>query len=129
MPQQTDLILNDNAAVARTFVATSPGSFGSPAEWVYKAGVVSTVFPRITALATKTSNQSNKLSTRLKIPSSYVDAATGLTKAGTAWEVNLTVSVPDAFPEALRADAVAFTKNMVNHSLIQAMMRDGLPAT
>lgn len=129
MPQQTDLVINDNAAVARTFVAISPGSFGTPAEWVYKAGVVSTVFPRITALATKTQNQSNKLSVRFKYPSSYVDAASGLTKAGTAFEFNGTVSVPDAFPEALRADAVAFCANMINHALIKSMIKDALPAT
>lgn len=129
MPQQTNLVINDNAAVARTFEAISPGSYGTVAEWVYKSGVVSTVFPRVTALATKTQNQSNKLSVKLKIPSSYVDTATGLTKAGTACEFNITASVPDAFPEALRADAVAFAKNLVAHTLIQAMLKDAVPAT
>lgn len=129
MPQQTDLVINNAAAVAKTFVAMSPGAYGIPAEWALKEGVVSTVFPRITALASNTANQSKKVSVRLKIPSSYVDAATGLTKPSTAFEFNGTASVPDAFPEALRADAVAYVKNLVAHTLIQAMFKDGLPAT
>lgn len=129
MPQQTNLVINNAAAVAKTFTAMSPGAYGIPAEWALKEGVVSTVFPTVTAMSTRTANQSRKLSLRLKVPSSYVDAATGLTKAGTAYEVNLTASVPDAFPEALRADAIAYVKNLVAHALIQDMLKDGTPAT
>jgi hypothetical protein len=39
------------------------------------------------------------------------------------------VTVPDDFPEALKNDAVAFVKNLAANTIIQAVMRDGLPAS
>lgn len=129
MPQMTDVVISDSVPTARTYQMVSPGSFGVRSDWVYKNGVVSTVFPRISALATRVDNQAQKLLLKFSMPSSYVDAATGLTKAGTTAWVEVRVTMPDAFPEALRNDFQAFTANMVNHTLIKAMIRDALPAT
>jgi hypothetical protein len=66
---------------------------------------------------------------KLQIPSSYTDSVTGLTKVGSGWEFDFSASVPNDFPEALKADAVAFAKNLIAHALIQEMIRDGQPAT
>lgn len=132
MPQATDLVIDNGAGtpVAKTFSLMSPAAgYNSLAEWALKEGTIATVFPRITALARATGNDSKKSQIKLKIPSSYTDTVTGLTKVGSGYEADISVSVPNDFPESLKDDAVAFTVNLVAHALIQAMIRDGSPAT
>jgi hypothetical protein len=94
-----------------------------------KEGTIASVFPQITSSARSTGNQSRLVQGKLRLPSSYTDSVTGLTKVGSAFEFNFTVTVPDDFPEALKADATAFTKNLMANALIQAMIRDAVPAT
>jgi hypothetical protein len=48
---------------------------------------------------------------------------------GSRFEADISVTVPDDFPEALKNDAVAFVKNLAANTIIQAVMRDGLPAS
>lgn len=132
MPQATDLVLNNGAGtpVAKTFSLYNPAAGDNAiAAWKLKEGTISSVFPVITALARATGNQSRMTQIKLRIPSSYTETVNGLTKVGSAYEANISVSVPDDYPEALKADAIAFTKNLVAHALIQSMIRDGLPAT
>lgn len=132
MPQATDLVINNGAGtpVAKTFSLMTPAAGDqSPARWALKEGTISSVFPSILAVSRQTQNASRKLAMRVKVPSSYTDTVTGLTKVGSSFEANIDVTVPDDFPEALKNDATAFTKNFVAHALIQAMIRDALPAT
>jgi len=132
MPAATDLVLNNGAGtpVAKTFTLLAPAAgYNAVAAWALKEGTISSVFPKITILARPTGNQSKKSQIKLQIPSSYTDTVTGLTKVGSAFEADVSVSVPDDFPEALKNDAVAYTKNLVAHALVQAVMRDGSPAT
>lgn len=132
MPQAIDLVLNNGAStpVAKTFNLLAPAAgYNSVAEWALKEGTISAVFPRVSALARITGNSSRKLVIKFKLPSSYTDTVTGLTKVGSGFEFDGSFSVPDSFPEALKNDAVAFTANLINSTLIKAMMRDALPAT
>ena len=132
MPQATDLVINNGAGtpVAKTFALMAPAAGdNSLATWKLKEGTISSVFPQITALARQTGNQSRTAQIKLRVPSSYTDSVTGLTKVGSAFEANVSVSVPDDFPEALKNDAVAFTANLINATLIKSMMRDASPAT
>lgn len=132
MPQAIDLVINNGAGtpVAKTFTLLAPSAgYNSLANWALKEGTISSVFPVITALARPTGNFSKKSQIKFRLPSSYTDSVTGLTKVGSAFEADISVSVPDDFPEALKNDAVAFTKNLVAHALIQSMIRDGSPAT
>lgn len=133
MPQAVDLVVANGAAVNKTFTLLSPASgFNSVAEWALKEGAISSVFPRFTASAKTTRNAKGNgkgVSLKLRIPSSYVDASSGLTMMGSAFEFNGSVTVPDDFPEALKADAAAYVKNVVATALVQAMIKDGLPAT
>jgi len=132
MPQATDLVINNGAAtpVAKTFSLLSPSAGdNSLATWALKEGSIRSVFPQITALARPTGNQARRAQLKLLVPSSYTDTVTGLTKVGSAFLADVSVTVPDDFPEALKNDAVAFTVNMVNAALVKAMIRDGLPAT
>lgn len=132
MPQATDLVIKNGAGtpVDKTFTLMAPAAGdNSVATWALKEGTISSVFPKITALARKTTNQSRTLQVKLRLPSSYTDTVTGLTKVASAFEFNGSISVPDDFPENLKPDAVAFVSNLVNHALIKAMMRDAVPAT
>lgn len=132
MPQATDLVINNGAGtpVAKTFALLAPAAgYNSNCVWALKEGTISSVFPRIETLARKTGNRSSKTLTKVKVPSSYTDTVTGLTKVGSAWEADIHVSVPDDFPESLKNDALAFTVNAVQNAIIKACMRDGLPAT
>jgi len=131
MPQATDVVINNGAGtpVAKTFTLLSPAAgYNAVASWALKEGTISAVFPQITALARPTGNQSKKTQIKFRLPSSYTESVTGLTKVGSAYEADISVSVPDDFPEALKNDAIAFTANLVNHVLFKAMMRDGTPA-
>ena len=132
MPQAIDLVINNGAGtpVAKTFTLYAPcAGENSLATWKLKEGTIASVFPVITALARSTGNASRKMQGKLKVPSSYTDTVTGLTKVGSAFEFDFSASVPDDYPEALKADAIAFAKNLIANTVIQAMMRDGQPAT
>jgi hypothetical protein len=130
MPQAEDLVIKNAADADKTFSLLAPAAgYNSVAEWALKEGTISSVFPRITALARPTGNSSKKSQIKLKIPSSYTDSVTGLTKVGSGFEADLSVSVPDDFPEALKNDAVAYTVNMIANAVLKAVFRDGSPAT
>ncbi len=131
MPQAVALVLANGAStpVNKTFNLDSPSAgFGSVASWSLREGTISKVFPKITSAA-QAGNDRNKVNAILTVPSSYTDAVTGLTQVGSAFQFKLEVTVPKDFPESLKPDALAFSKNLVANALIQSMMQDGLPAT
>jgi hypothetical protein len=135
MPQATDLTVKNAAGTDKLFTLVTPAAgYGSLAVWNLKEGAISSVFPALTALARpsnrpKASGTAKHLSIRFHMPSSYVDTASGLTLVGPAWEFNGSVTVPDAFPENLKADAVAFTTNALKTALLTSMMKDATAAT
>lgn len=132
MPQAIDLVLANGAGppANKTFTLFNPSSAdGTVALWKLMEGTIASVFPAITTSARATGNRSRKMQGKLRLPSSYTDSVTGLTKVGSAFEFDFSASVPDDFPESLKNDAVAFSKNLIAHALIQAMMRNGQPAT
>lgn len=132
MPQAIDLTVNNGAATpaAKTFTLISPAAGdGAVATWNLKEGTIASVFPALTASAHSTGNRSRQLRVKFRLPSSYTDSVTGLTNVGAAAEMNVTVSVPREFPEALKADFVAFALNLLNTSLLKAMIKDAYPAT
>lgn len=128
MPQAINLVLKNGAGVDKTFVLITPAAGdGSIAEWALKEGVISSVFPRITLMADKTPRGRNaKL--KLKVPSSYNDAVTGLTNVSSAAEFNATYSVPSDFPESKKDDYIAYVTNCVKDALMTACGRDALGA-
>lgn len=132
MPQAADIVLNNGAGtpVAKTFTLVSPAAgLNGLAKWLLKEGAISSIFPQLTALARLTGNQAQLAQIKLRIPSSYTDTVTGLTKVGSAFELNVTATVPFDFPESLKPDAVAFSANLVQNAIIKAMIRDAEPAT
>lgn len=130
MPQAIDLVVKNGAAtpVDKTFTLISPAAGnGSIAHWALKEGVISSIFPRFTAAAQR-NGQSGKLRMKLTVPASYTDSVTGLTSVKSNFMVEVNVAVPDDFPEANKADAVAFAVNLIGHNLIKAMIRDAVGA-
>lgn len=132
MPQAIDLTVKNGAAtpVDKTFTLVTPAAGdGGLARWCLKEGSISAVFPELTAVARATTNESRRLSVRLRIPSSYTDAATGLTMVNSYAEMNASFSLPASYPEALKADFVAFAINLLSTNLLREMIRDAYPAT
>lgn len=133
MPQAIDLVVKNGAAtpVDKTFALVSPSAgYGSVAEWALREGTVSGAFPSFTASATNSSQRgSRQLKVRFRLPATYVDPQTGLTALASNFEFNGSVSVPHEFPEALKADAVAFTVNLLNTALVKQLIKDAVPAT
>lgn len=130
MPQAVNLVVKNAAAVDKTFTLMTPAAGdGGIAEWALKEGAISSAFPRITAQATRTPNKARNVKVKIGTPSSYVDATNGLTMVGSRAEANLSVTVPDDYPEAMRDDFVAYVANAISTALVKSMLRDGVPAT
>lgn len=130
MPQATNLVVKDGANADKTFTLVNPAAGdGGVALWHLKEGSIASVFPAVTAVAGKTSNKSRKLTLKVRLPSSFTDSVTGLTNVGSAAEMNMTVSIPDDFPEARKDDFVAFVTNLPKTTLLSAMIRDAYAAT
>lgn len=132
MPQAADIVVQNGAAtpVDKTFTLVTPASGdGGIAEWALKEGPISSVFPVLTASAAKTGNSSRKLTVKFRLPSSYTDSVTGLTNVNSAAEMNVSFSVPNSLPEALKDDYVAFCTNLLSSALLKSMIKDAYPAT
>lgn len=133
MPQATDLVVNNGATtpVAKTFTLITPSAgLGSIAQWALREGPISSVFPQLTTSANQTKGSGvRSLNVKFKLPSSYTDAVTGLTNVGSHAECNFSVRIPPDFPEALKADLVAYTLNLLNTALLKSMIKDAAPAT
>lgn len=137
MPQATDLTIKNAAAVDKSFKLLAPAAgYGGVAEWALKEGAISSVFPRVTALARHGQGNSGNgrsaskiVQFKVRVPSSFTDTVTGLTNVQSAFETNVTVSIPADFPESLKDDAVAYTTNFLSHALAKSMMKEGSPAS
>lgn len=133
MPAASNPLVLKNGAgtpVDKNFVLYAPSAGdNSVAVWKLKEGTIGAVFPLVSTLARPTGNNSRKMQGKLRVPSSYTDTVTGLTKVGSSAEFDFSASMPDDFPEALKADFLAFAKNLVAHAMVQAQMQDGQPAT
>jgi hypothetical protein len=131
MPQAADMVLQNASAANKTFTLLSPSAgLGSNAEWALMEGAIVGVYPRITSQARVNRQGKSRISQhKIRIPYAIVDTNTSTTTAGSAFEVNVTVTVPDDFPAANRADAAAYTKNYFANAIAQAVLKDGIPAT
>ena len=130
MPQATDLTIKNANDVDKTFTLLTPASgYASLAEWALKEGATSVVYPTLSLAAHKTKNRSRKVAIKSRKPATYTSVATGLPVVASVFEVNVTASVPDDFPDDQKDDAVAYATNALRTALIMACMRDGLPGT
>lgn len=129
MPQAINLTVKNAAAADKIFELINPAAGNAGiADWALKDGVISSVFPRFSAMA-KTNGKGRMLQLKFRIPSSYTDAVTGLTNVGSFIEWNVTCHVPSDFPEGKKDDALAFGSNLLAHTLVKSLLRDALPAT
>lgn len=129
MAQAANLVVKNNAAADKTFALITPAAGdGGVARWALKEGSISSIFPTFSAMADATKNNSRKLSLKFRMPSSFTDTVTGKTLVGSAGEFNGTISIPNDFPELLKADFVAFATNIFASALVKEMMRDATGA-
>lgn len=131
MPKAVDIAVQNGATtpVTKTFSLVSPAAGDSGiATWVLKEGPISGAFPQLTAQA-RVTRTSRVLKVKFRLPSSYTEAASGLTMLGSRAEMNVDFTVPGDFPEALKGDYVAYAVNLLNSALLKSMIRDAYPAT
>lgn len=129
MPQATNIVVKNAAAVDKTFTLLSPApGYGAPAEWALREGATSVAYPTLTLSAVRTQNRSRKVAIKIRKPATYMSVATGLPVVSSALEFNGTVSVPDDFPDDQKDDGIAFVANLIGSPLVKSCMRDGLPA-
>lgn len=132
MPAAIDLTVNNGATtpVAKTFILVSPAAGdGGVALWYLKEGTITSTFPMFSAKAQATGNNSRQLRLRFRLPSSYTDAVTGKTIVASGAEFNGVFSIPNDFPETLKADFVAYATNLLNTALVKSLVKDAYPAT
>lgn len=131
MPQAATVTLNNAAAAAKTFTLITPAAgYGGVAEWNLKEGAVTAAFPKVTSSARPMQGVKGKrVIVKLEFPSTYVETTTGLTKTGPSMEFEYKGTIPDAFPEASKADFLAYAKNLVAQALFNAQLGDGSPMT
>lgn len=130
MPQAIDLTVKNGANVDKTFTLVAPAAgMGGVAMWALKEGTISAAFPTLTAVAQTNGGGVSHLRVKLSVPSSYTDSVTGLTNVGAGVLMDAHFRVPNVFPEALKADWVAYAVNLLNTALLKAMIKDGQPAT
>ena len=127
MPQATDLVLANGAPtpVQKTFKLMSPSAGdGSWCNWRLQEGTISTVFPALASCSRDNGPRTaRKLDLKVRVPSSYTDAVTGLTVVNSNFTFDATVTCPNAFPEALKPDAIAFVSNFMAAALVKEMMK------
>lgn len=129
MPQATNITVQNGATVNKTFTLISPAAGdGGVARWALKEGTISSVFPVLTASATSRPTSRN-LKLKVQVPSSYTDTVTGLTMVNNRAEANLSITIPNDYPEALKDDFAAFVANIVKDALIKSLIRDAISAT
>lgn len=130
MPQATNLTVKDALGVDKTFTLLTPApGYGFPAEWALKQGATFVVYPTATLAAHKTPNRSRKCVVKIRVPATYVSVSTGLPVVSSNMEFNVSVSVPDDFPDDQKDDAVAYATNIMATGLFRSCFRDGLPST
>lgn len=126
MPNAVNIIVQDASATDKEFeVLTPSGGDGGVARYALKEGAAPVAFPSMTVVARPTTNASRKTSVKIHVPHTYTDPVTGLLKKGPAFELNVEASMPDAFPEDARDDAVAFGVNLTASTLMRQVFRDG----
>lgn len=126
MPNASNIIVQNASATDKTFeVLTPSGGDGGVARYALKEGAAPVAFPSMTVMARPTTNASRKTSVKIHVPHTYIDPVTGLLKKGPAFELNVEASMPDAYPESTRDDAVAYGVNLVASTLMRQVFRDG----
>lgn len=129
MPQATDVIINNAAAVAKTFTLLSPAGDNSISKWELKEGLNRLAFPAFTALARPTGDKGRKINIKFAFPYAITNTTTGEVTVATTAYAELSTKVPDNFPESLKADFAAFIKNASAHALFNAMLKDAASGT
>lgn len=126
MPNAENITVQNATGVNKLFeVLTPSGGDGGVARYALKQGSAPVAFPSMTVVARSTTNASRKTSTKVHVPFTYTDPVSGLLKKGPAFELNIEASMPDAYPEDMRDDAVAYGVNLAASTLMRQVFRDG----
>lgn len=129
MPQATNLSLLNNAAAAKVFALASPASANQPAVWLLREGANQSVYPAVLmSSAPNGARDARKVHSTIKVPVGVV-GTDGITRRIAAMEFNLTATIPDLVPDAVRDDAIAFLNSYVATALAKECHKVGFAAS
>ena len=130
MPQATDLTVKNAANADKTFSLINPSAGDDAiALWLLKEGLIPGAFPRLTTSARAQGDGSRRFSLKLVVPTVYTDATTGRVLTLPGAETNFSTRLAPEFPQANKADFVAFTANIIALAVMKAAYGDGYPLT
>ena len=130
MPQATDITVKNSANVDKTFTLINPSAGDDAiALWLLKEGLIPGAFPRLTTSARGQGDGSRRFQAKLSIPTVYTDVATGRVTTLPGAEMNFSTRLSAEFPQANKADFVAYTSNIIALALMKAAYGDGYPMT
>lgn len=129
MPQATDLVLKNAAAVNKTFALAAPASGSSSALWYLREGANQGIFPKVEISARKNGDaDARKVQITLSVPFP-VTSTSGAVTRGAAMSFNIDATVPDLVPDATRDDAIAFVGALLADTLVKASLKVGFAPT
>lgn len=129
MPQAANLSLVNYAAVAKSFALASPASANQPAVWLLREGANQSVYPTVLmSSGPNGARDARKVHSTVKVPVGVV-GTDGITRRVAAMEFNLTVTIPDLVPDAVRDDAIAYFNSYVATALVKECHKVGFAAS
>lgn len=129
MPQATNVIVNNAAAVAKTFALAAPASGVSPAVWFLREGANQTVYPKLEISSDKiVKGSGRKVKMTLRVPTPVTSATGVVTNAGDMF-FSIDAAVPALVPDSVRDDAIAFVMNIVATALLKETFKTGYAPT
>lgn len=125
-----NLVLNNAAAVAKTFVPTQKyGGANTPAVWKLKEGISPLAWPRVEIYQSRTSKGSTKVEFKLVVPEAVsIDGVPTL--VSTCYFDTRTGGfvIPETATTTQIANTYHFAKNLLAHAMVQGWVLDQDPA-
>lgn len=129
MPQATNVIVNNAAAVAKTFALAAPASGNMPAVWFLREGANQTVYPKLEVSSDKiVKGSGRKVKLTLRVPTAVTSSTGVVSNAGDMF-FSIDAAVPALVPDSVRDDAIAFIGNIVINAIMKETFKTGYAPT
>ena len=130
MPQATNLVVKNAAGADKTLTLINPSAGDDAiALWMIKEGAVSAAFPRLTTSAKAQAGGGRRFTLKLTIPTVYTDASSGRVSTLPGAEMNFSTRLAPEFPQANKADFVAYASQIIALAVMKEAYGDGYPLT
>lgn len=130
--QSATLVLNNGAAVAKTFTATMPfAGKGQPAQWILKEGTTPLGYPVVEIGSVKNAQGTTRIYRKVIVPYVTTDPVYGpkLVSKCIYDDQNGGYIIPLNAVQTQIDDLEAFVKNLTSHAIMAAWVKNSDPQT